>query len=89
MFSNCPGARGSFLADLARLLVYPATTASHFDEVGPRDHTSIELVRAVLHESDSGDDGGALNVIDRALYNRSRQREKLLQVGRVLPLVPT
>jgi hypothetical protein len=35
------------------------------------------LVRAVLHESDSGDDGGALNVIDRALYNRSRQREKL------------
>lgn len=88
VFTNCRGARASFLADISRLLIYPATVASHFDEVGVRDHTSVELVRAVLYESAGGDDGEALNAIDRALYNRLRLRTEPWHVGRVRPLPP-
>lgn len=72
--TGCRSGTADFAEELDRILTHRTTVVSHFEEVGMRDRTPIDLIKAVLEQSEGADAGGALNAVDRALFNRTYRR---------------
>jgi hypothetical protein len=85
VLTNCRGARDQFSCELSRILRYPAAVAGHFDEADTHDHTPIEMIRTILAETDGGDDAGAFNAMDRAIFNRKWRRGEAWGAERLQP----
>jgi hypothetical protein len=83
--TGCVGGTPEFASHLDRVLTHRTTIVSHFEESAMRDHTPIDLIKAVLGEVAGGDVGGAFNAIDRALYNRSYLRDQAWMVDQQGP----
>jgi hypothetical protein len=74
--TGCLGGTPDFAAELDRILTHRTTVVSHFEEAGMRDHTPIDLIKAVLEQAEGGDAGGAFNAVDTALYNHTYRRSE-------------
>lgn len=85
VLTNCRGARDQFACELSRILRYPAAVAGHFDEADTHDHTPIDMVQAILAETDGGDDAGAFNTMNRTIYNRQWRRGEPWGAERLQP----